>query len=71
MFLNSAKFRRSINPSESGTRFSSYIEFISVWKKSDVKNSALDLQEFRTNFEQYSREHEQKGKWACNLLIGS
>lgn len=36
-----------------------------------MNNSDDELQEFRASFEQASREHEQKGKWACNLFLGS
>ncbi|HAW30495.1 MAG TPA: hypothetical protein DCY03_20625 [Planctomycetaceae bacterium] len=40
-------------------------------KKDDVNNSDVELQEFRASFEQASREHDQKGKWAGNLFLGS
>ena len=40
-------------------------------KKDDVNNSDVELQEFRARFEQASRECEQKGNWAANLLLGS
>ncbi|MCA9006667.1 MAG: hypothetical protein KDA70_15445, partial [Planctomycetaceae bacterium] len=36
-----------------------------------MKDSAAELQEFRASFEQASREHEQKGNWACSLVLGS
>lgn len=36
-----------------------------------MKDSAAELQEFRANFEQATREDEQKGKWACSLIFGS
>lgn len=36
-----------------------------------MKDSAVELQEFRSNFEQATRDNEQKGKWATLLFLGS
>jgi hypothetical protein len=70
MFLNAAKLRISLNPSEHGTRFFLYRASNSVGKKI-VKDSYAELQEFRANFEVVSQDHELKSKGAICLLFGS